>query len=218
MSVKPKEKGTPMTCACCGIPRLIYMDSPSAQQVCDPCKQHSGRDLQQNLLLHRNWWLQYTAARERAHRSTVDTLRTDTSTEQARANEAESRVQELATVIDAAYANAPIGDLQQWVQSDLVKRSRSRERSAYRMRDEAMVVLWRLDQLHGDSKRGALCKCGEPIPKCPERKLLTPMIEILDLWEEQQLKRLRSGQIHGLPREHPEVLKKTGYSSWPYRR
>lgn len=56
MTVKPKEKGTVKMCLCCGLPRSIYMDSPSAQQVCDPCKQHNSRNLQRNIDLHREWW------------------------------------------------------------------------------------------------------------------------------------------------------------------
>jgi hypothetical protein len=60
MTVEPKPKGGIKECLCCGLPREIYMDSLTAQQVCDSCKQHHSRDLQMVIDLHRRWWHEYT--------------------------------------------------------------------------------------------------------------------------------------------------------------
>jgi len=209
VTVKPKEKGTIKICVCCGLPRSIYMDSVTAQQVCDPCKQHTSRDLQRNLQLHRDWWLEHAKGVSERNQAVASGLREQVAAQQERAETAEARATALGEVIDSDYANAPLGDLQMWVQSIIVKNAESRMRSAYRSRDSAMATLWRLDRLHRDGKSRGTCLCGKPEPSCRERKALRQVTSLIDRWEQGELERLKAGKDHGLPGDHPEVLKRS---------
>lgn len=212
MTVKPKEIGRINQCLCCGLPRSIYRDSPSAQQVCDECKQHNSRDLQRTIDLHRKWWLEYTARADSEYRAFADRSRTRIKDADQRIEELEQKLGDLTAVVDSDYRDAPLGELQTWMQSESVKASESKMRAAYRARDSTMVALWRLDRLHGDSKVRGKCQCRERDDTCKARAALAPILPALDRWEARELERLRMELEHGLPRDHPEVLKRKSYS------
>lgn len=110
------------------------------------------------------------------------------------------------------YRNAPLGDLQTWVRSEVVKSAESQAMGAYRARDGLMTAIWRLDQLHKDGKVRGTCACGKPVEKCRDRSVLTPVLAALTKWEDKELVRLASGKDHGLPAEHPKVMERAGRS------
>ncbi|MHB1172592.1 MAG: hypothetical protein ACYCZY_08875 [Lacisediminihabitans sp.] len=212
MTVKPKEIGGIAQCLCCGLPRSIYRDSPSAQQVCDECMQHHNRDLQQNMDLHRQWWLEYTARAASEYEAFASRCRARIKDASHRIEGLQEKLVNLTAVVDNDYHDAPLGDLQTWMQSESVKIFESKMRAAYRSRDSTMVALWRLDRLHGDSKTRGKCQCGVRDDKCKARAALAPILPVLDRWEARELERLTMGREHGLPRDHPEVLKRKTYS------
>lgn len=191
------------------------MDAPSAQQVCDPCKQHNSRDLQQNINLHRQWWLEYTSEAVHRHNSLVSGLRRQVQDAQGTAADLEGKLADLNAVVIRDYRDAPLGDLQTWIQSEAVKAAESRVRGAYKSRDYMMASIWRLDQLHKNGRTRGTCACGKPEGKCPDRAALTPVLNALTTWENRELDRLKVGKDHGLPAEHPKVMErsKRSYSS-----
>jgi hypothetical protein len=119
------------------------------------------------------------------------------------------KLEELTALVNRDYENAPLGHLQTWMQSEQVKAAASRTQGAYRLRDSAMVVLWRLDDRHRDGKSAGQCACGEPAAKCRDRALLAPYYGQLRKWEDAELARLKEGKPHGLPDDHPEVKKRS---------
>lgn len=207
MTVKPKEIGKIIPCLCCGLPRNIYMDARTAQQVCDQCKQHHARDLNRVINLHRTWWLAYTTEAADRFNLVVANYKKAVREKDALATDVQAKLSELTDLVDADYQNAPIGELQTWMQSLAVKAAENRVRSAFRTRDAAMAKVWKLDDLHKEGKSRALCFCGKPEAKCKDREELVDIQNNLVRWESQQIERLKNGKEHGLPREHPEVMK-----------
>ena len=196
-----------MQCLCCGPPRSIYMDSQSAQQVCDPCKEHHARNLQRNIDLHRTWWIEYTTEAVRRPNSLVSGLRAEVDAGKLNINARDTRIAELTSLISDDYANAPLGDLQTWMRSEIVRRAEARAMSAYRSRDKLMVALWNLDHLHSGGKAG-VCKCVKAEGKCRDLAALATVQPALVSWETGEVERLKNGRDHGLPAEHPEVRKR----------
>ena len=199
MTIPPKERGRSMMCACCGLPKEIYLDSPSAQQVCGDCKRH-GPASEKVVPLHRDWWIaaagQLVGAREKACSELKETS---------------TRLAGSAATVMSDYHSAPLGALQQWVQSAAVADVEERSDQAYRSRDRVMAALWRVDALHRDDvRRRGHCSCGKRQYQCPEREALTPAIRILDTWEKKQLDRCFAGKTHGLPKTHPKVIERNG--------
>lgn len=215
ISVKPKEVGVSRVCNCCGLPKAIYMDAPSAQQVCDPCKAHHSRDLQKIIILHRDWYVEYTREVAARYQDVVSNLRQKGAADEERIAELESKIKDLREVIDRDYNDAPLGPLRTWVQSQAVVAAESRMSRAYRSRDTVMAGIWRLDQLHKDGKNQDTCACTKPAARCRDRAALTPLLKALTTWEDREFERLKVGKDHGLPNDHPEVMKRAhrGYSS-----
>ena len=84
--------------------------------------------------------------------------------------------------------------------------------AAYRSRDHAYRALWAVDRLHHeDEARDGYCGCGRHADRCMVLAAIWPAVDSLIKWEKNQIDRLQRGQPHGLPAEHPEVLKHSGY-------
>jgi hypothetical protein len=188
------------------------MDNPHAQQVCDLCKAHHGRDLQRVIALHRLWWHQYTTQAVANHRDRVRGLRSQVEQLSSDLADREWKLTELTDVVERDYESAPLGPLQSWLSTEIVKAAEARTATAYRSRDRHMATLWRLDNRHRDGKQAGTCACGQPAAKCRDRELLDASRDDLYRWENRELERLKDGKRHGLPDEHPEVRKRS--RSW----
>jgi hypothetical protein len=80
---------------------------------------------------------------------------------------------------------------------------------AYRSRDHAYRALWAVDRLHReDDTRAGFCGCGRQADRCNELQAIVPAVGALNRWEGHQIDRLTRDLEHGLPDEHPEVLKR----------
>lgn len=123
--------------------------------------------------------------------------------------ELRSALEEAINTISSDYHKAPIGDLRNALETELVAEEHRRAESAYRTRSRAMSVLWRIDQLHNavNAKSTSTCKCGVPADRCAILTALSPFTEELDNWEAREKERMRAGKTHGLPAEHPDVKK-----------
>lgn len=53
---------------------------------------------------------------------------------------------------------------------------------------------------------GHVCACGTRAAKCKEMTVVEEMREPLNRWEARQVHRLKRGQAHCLPDNHPAVL------------
>lgn len=117
MTVKPKERGSLMPRMCCGLPREIYLDSPSAQQVCDPCKRHSTGDWRIVAETHSKWAqitideLNYRRLLERGGEREV------LAQKDAKIEHLESKLAEASATIVKNYFDAPLGEPQVWANS-----------------------------------------------------------------------------------------------------
>lgn len=211
MSIKPKEKGTIMTCACCGLPQPIYLDSDSAQRVCDECKRHNTGDWQKVARLHMEWVVGFRNMSRERRNEEIEAGRQSTARRDARIKELESELAEAVSVIASQYEKSPIGDLQLSVQSTVVARAESRQNSAFNMRSAAMRVIWRLDRIHHEQgSAGSACSCGKPAKTCRELATVQPFTKLLDDWEDREKDRLNDGRECGLPREHPAMVERFG--------
>lgn len=188
------------TCACCNLPKTIFMDSPTAQQVCNDCKAHHGRDYQWIDRLHVSWWRKFAFERESLLRSKVAELK-----------KLRSELDDLTASALDAYATAPDGRWQ-WLQNDLVRDAENRRDAAYRARDRALSALMSLDILHNDRRKAGWCSCGKSAKVCHEYGLITSVDKLLTQWETRQLDRLHDGKDHWLPDSHPVVIR-TGNKS-----
>lgn len=128
-----------------------------------------------------------------------------------------AEIEDLRAVIRAGVENAPWPTVEHWYQSEQVTDATRKRDSAYRSRDHAFRALWFIDQVHHEDVGGANhCTCGAPAELCKMFTALEPVRDALYKWENQQIDRLRSDREHGLPHEHPEVLRLGG--RWPGRR
>jgi hypothetical protein len=212
MTVKPKERGAVTTCLCCGLPKPIYMDWPTAQQVCDECKAHHNRDQELIKRLHRDWWMAHDKAQTSNYSQIVSGLRTELRAANDKTDDAESRLVQMRALVVKHFEGAPVGTLQTWLRDGIVINAHGARDSAFRRRDQAMRALWRLDKLHNDDETPGTCKCGPRTEKCSAWKVLADEVEDLDRWEQDQLTRMEDGREHGLPREHPEVRRRSSLS------
>jgi hypothetical protein len=123
--------------------------------------------------------------------------------------ELRSALSDAMDTISSDYHKAPIGDLRNALETELVTEEHRKTESAYRTRSRAMTVLWRIDQLHNtiDTKPASACKCGTPADRCSILKILSPFTDELDKWETSEKGRMRDGRPHGLPADHPDAKK-----------
>ncbi|WP_184238076.1 hypothetical protein [Conyzicola lurida] len=206
MTVKPKERGTILVCHCCGVPNEIYMESATSHQVCDPCKRHSTGDWKAVTRTHTEWVVAYYSERERLNAEARQTARAALVSKQAEVEKLTARFQHAVSTMASQYADAPIGDLQNWVRAAVVSKAGSDRDTAFRTRDAAMRVVWRIDQLHRKKyNRDTACSCGTKATSCRELKAVEPFADELDRWEDEQLARLSKGRDCGLPKEHPKM-------------
>jgi len=206
MTIKPKEPGTLRMCNCCAIPNLIYMESATSQQVCDRCKRHSTGDWEPVVRLHARWVADYYNERERRHREESQSARAALVAKHAEAEKLTAQLNHAVATMATQYADAPLGELQNWVRSEVVTRAGSARDAAYRKRDAAMRVVWRIDKVHRKSERDTSCSCGRKANACRELQAVELFADDLDRWEDDQLARLSKGRECGLPREHPRMV------------
>lgn len=195
-------------CTCCFLryaPERFSL-TDKRPQVCTQCAHHLGDGARRDKEHLRDW--------RAAHTETVKTYETRLAnmrelldaSDQEKA-ELRSALADAINTISSDYHKAPIGDLRNALETELVTEEQRRAESAYRTRSRALVVLWRIDQVHNtvDSKSASTCKCGAPADRCEILKLLSPFTSELDKWETREKDRMRAGRSHGLPADHPDA-------------
>jgi len=204
----PLHQNVVLPCGCCGIPHGFLFTSQSDQVVCPACRNHA-QDPEKRSVLHRERWMGYQAKRDEEHEEHLIRLRQELRARDAAIAELRQRVADLQAVVLGEYENAPLGDLQTFLQSEVVAGAESKMRAAYQSRGRAMAALWAIDRMHRDGKRPNFCECGVAVDKCSARKALPEsIVNDLDRWERRELELLKRGVRHQLPEDHPEVVKR----------
>ena len=193
-------------CACCGLPNEIYLDSPTAQRVCNDCKNHNTGDWQRVSRLHVQWVVAYSKTVQELRTQELNSARDLVRARGTRIMKLEVELHQALGLIANNYETAPIGDLQQSIESEVVKRAEAGRNSAFDMRSAAMRVVWNIDRLHNDDAGGELCSCKKPAKSCRELAIVRPFTKTLDQWESREKSRLAQGRECGLPHDHPAML------------
>ena len=180
--------------------------------LCDRCLEHQGSTAAIAIRRDRDHvklWEAVFATVTAQHSQRVTQLRAEIAQRDADMTSLRETVSDLRGAIHADLQQRPVASVQAWFDSVQVVEANEKRDAAYRSRDVAMARIWSLDRLHHvDETRDDLCSCEKPKAKCRELAVLGPIVEFLDRWEERQLERLRADQPHGLPHDHPEVLKR----------
>ena len=102
----------------------------------------------------------------------------------------------------------PVASVLQWFQGLEIEAAQRERDNSFRSRDRALGIIWNLDKLHHDDEaKENFCTCGRRASQCPEWKVLEETRDFLYKWERQQIDRMKRDLPHGLPEDHPEVLK-----------
>jgi len=101
--------------------------------------------------------------------------------------------------------------VEQWLADEEVRTALEKRDRAYRSRDFAFATLWRLAKLHHpDDHHDGRCSCGRHEDTCKELQAISPELGMLRRWEETQIERLDDQLEHGLPDDHPAVMRSGG--------
>jgi hypothetical protein len=185
--------------------------------LCERCLEHQGssapiaarRDRE-----HVKLWEAVFAVVTEQHSQRVQQLRAEAAQRDQDMTALRETVSDLRGALQADIEQRPVATVQAWFDSVRVREAEDKREAAYRSRDFAMSHIWSLDRLHHtDDRNEEMCSCGKECKRCREWSILDRMTISLDRWETQQLERLRDDLPHGLPDEHPEVLK-SGRRSW----
>lgn len=185
--------------------------------LCERCLEHQGstatiaarRDRE-----HIKLWEAVFATVTEAHSARVTEFRQKAREQEETIAALRGQVLDLQGAIKAGFDQRPVASVQAWMDSIQVADAEDKRDASYRSRDYAMRHIWALDRLHHrDERREDQCSCGRAVSKCHELAVLDDIADNLYRWEQRQLERLRADQPHGLPDEHPEVLR-TGRRNW----
>ncbi|WP_298868460.1 hypothetical protein [uncultured Microbacterium sp.] len=197
-------------CTCCFLRYAPerYSLTDKRPQVCAECIHHLS-DADRRDKEHLRDWRAEHAATTTSYETRLANMRDLLDKSDQEKADLSSALTDAISTISSDYHKAPIGDLRNALESELVTEEQHKAESAYRIRSRAMVVLWRIDRLHNtfETKSKSACKCGTPADRCEILKLLAPFVDELDKWENREKERMRSGRTHGLPADHPDAKK-----------
>ncbi|MGE2715141.1 hypothetical protein ACQI4L_13860 [Mycolicibacterium litorale] len=209
-------------CECCKIPCQMWFTSVSDQVICKGCVGHLGdspvRCAQRNRQhagLYRSELLICQEDRQsdlRKHEAEMQRLkdRHAQKVEQLERELAAQRVElgDLRAVIRNGELNPAV---EQWFADEEVRDALDKRNRAYRSRDFVFAALWGVARVHRpDEQNDGFCTCGRKESKCQVLQAIEPELRALDDWEDKQIERLRDDLDHGLPWNHPEVLRLGG--------
>lgn len=195
--------------------RDFTFTSPYAQVVCPACVRHQGsttakaiqRDTDHVALWHSELAIAVDdhTTREAAFAAQLAAVRADHAKQ---VQQLRVEINDLQAVLRTGLDGAPPPTVERWWVSEQLADADESARHAYRSRDHAYRTLWFVVRLHhDDDNRDRHCSCGKRTAQCHEFKAIANIVPTLRRWEEKQIERLRDDLDHGLPDEHPEVLR-----------
>jgi hypothetical protein len=200
-------------CECCRLPREFTFATKHDVVICKSCLPHSGspekqqRKLRDHVGLYRSELLIGQEDREHEAGRYREGLRDLKDQHREELATLEAKIDQLR----AALHDGADPAVDRWLADEAVTQARENRDRAYRQRDYALAALWQIDRLHHpDDKSSGHCSCGKPERGCRELGAVSPELEALRRWEDGQVERLLDGRGHGLPDNHPEVLRMAG--------
>jgi hypothetical protein len=198
-------------CLCCHVIMQFTFRSRSDQVVCASCQRHQGTSaakLIQRDQDHIGLWRSELGLEKEARAEHVQRLNNTIARRDADIVELRESLSDARGAIKTELKNRPVATVMAWIESENIAEALNLRDAAYRSRDHALSVIWHIDRLHHDhDEKDNHCSCGKGASKCKEHEALERIVEALDRWEESQIDRLKRDLEHGLPRDHPEVLK-----------
>lgn len=178
-------------CTCCQRPwdtciaATGWHNSEDRQRTCRECHDHGPSTMAANRT-HIEVWRSLACAQRRDHDAEAARLRRQIS-------ELEQKLRER-----------PENIVERYVDQQELEDANAEAQRAFRSRENAWQALCEIRLIHreGESER---CRCGERLDNCKIAKIVCHYPG-LEAWENEQYRRLRTGQDHGLPDGHPAVL------------
>jgi hypothetical protein len=196
-------------CQCCRMLQPFRFSSPTDHVVCTFCSRHLGGDkAAKRDTDHLAMWFERHSEAIAAHRSFVAAATAEKTSADAANAELRAQLNDLTKSIADEFDRSPLGGARGLVENEVTRRAERRTELAHRLNDRIMAALWRVDTLHRDDEANNLrCTCGKPTAECAEWKAIEPQRRALYDWENRNLALLKEGKRHGLPDDHPEVVK-----------
>lgn len=200
-------------CECCELPRDFFFKTKHDRVICRGCEPHNGSPEKQQRRLrdHVGLYLSELRLSQEERESEAQRYRAGLRDMQDRHNEEIGVLNEKIAQLRAALHDGADPAVDRWLADEAVTMAREKRDSAYRARDFAFRALWQIDRLHHASDKSSdHCSCGKPQRKCQELDAIKSEVDALQRWEVVQIDRLLDGLDHGLPDNHPEVLRLAG--------
>ncbi len=206
----PLHDNVEAECRCCLASKPFTFRSPSDQVVCPACVHHLGsekaarRDAE-----HLAMWSELFASERSAHEHSASAARASVAEKDAALLALRSQLEQLGDSIASQFERAPTGAARAMLDTEVLKRTERQTELAYRRLDRTMAALWRIDVMHHDNRaRPGHCVCGRATAGCAEGMAIDGERQELRGWENRNLQLLAAGKRHGLPAEHPAVVKR----------
>jgi hypothetical protein len=201
-------------CECCELANEFTFTTKHDRVICKSCLPHNGSPEKQQRKLRDHVGLYLSELRlaqeERANEADRyrDNLRVLRAQHQEEIDQMAAKNAELRAALQDGTSNPSVD---RWMADEAVTQAREHRDRVYKQRDYAFVAIWQIKGLHhSDEKSSGHCSCGKPERRCRELDAVKPELEALQRWEDLQIQRLLDGHNHGLPDNHPEVLRMSG--------
>ena len=188
---RPSSQSGGDVCTCCKRPWTVCVGesrrfSPQSRQLtCPPCHGHGPNAIESDRV-HKELWRLLGEKQAREHRAEVDQLR------------------EQIAQLEQKLADRPVKEVQRFMDADELREYKDEADRAFRSRENAWQALCEIRLIHREGEPGR-CRCGTQLHRCPIAEIVD-RYPGLAKWEEEQIRRLRSGNRHMLPDRHPAVL------------
>jgi hypothetical protein len=193
-----------MECDCCGVRSQFTFKAQSDLAVCKSCQRHQGAaKIQLRERDHLGLWRSEFALREEEIARLQAQVRSDAEERKQLVESHHREMEHQREGFRMELLGKHAEDTRRWFESQAIADAENKRDGAYRARDAAMRVLWRLAQLH-EAVDAARCRCGKPATTCPDLDVLEEEIAYLNSWERNQIERAEKGRPHGLPLDHPK--------------
>lgn len=178
-------------CSCCLRPwsecavDMSRSDDHPRPRRCPPCHGHAG-DIARADRDHIEMWRTLARSRKQDHERVEAQLK--------------ARIAEL----EQDLRDRPTRTVDRWVDRDQLEEARAEADRAFRSRENAWQALCMVWLLHREGQPGQ-CRCGQSLDRCKT----APIVDHYpgqEKWEREQVRRLRSGLTHNLPKGHPALL------------
>lgn len=208
----PLHRHVVVECACCHLEQTFCFKSSSDHVICLSCIRHQGDNTakaNQRAYDHTNLWKSELAVAREDHADRVAELQKQIEFHEQEAVQLHTELNQAKENIRLGLNELSLPEVEKWWTSEQVQDANNKRDSAYRSRDAAFRALWGVAELHvEDRDKKYHCTCGKTVHKCKEYNAIAGSIQALLKWENAQLDRLKQDLDHGLPDNHPEVLKR----------